>query len=229
MVYITGDTHGSIDISKLTARNFPQQKSLTKNDSLIVCGDFGCVWNGSKNDRYWQGWYDQKPFTTLFVDGNHENHRLLSEFPVINRYGGSVHQIQPSLFHLMRGEVFEIDGFKVFCMGGAASHDKHLRKPNVSWWEEEIPSMAEFDHAIKTLIKHNWCVDYIITHCAPKSIQKKLASWYENDAVTSFLQIIEENCRFKHWYFGHYHVDTAVDEKHTALYQEIIPLEGVQV
>lgn len=227
MVYITGDTHGDIDIHKLAMRNFPQQKYMSKNDSLIVCGDFGCVWDGSKCDRYWQKWYDEKSFTTLFVDGNHENHRMLAEFPIVNQYGGSVHQIQPSLFHLMRGEVFEIDGAKVFCMGGASSHDKHLRKPNISWWEEEIPSKAEFEHAVETLEKHNWCVDYIVTHCASKSIQAKIASWYENDAVTSFLQFVEENCRFKHWYFGHYHVDLDIDDRHTALYRRVLPLGGV--
>lgn len=128
--------------------------------------------------------------------------------------------------NLMRGEVFEIEGAKVFCMGGASSHDKHCRKLNVSWWEEEIPSHAEFEHAVSTLEKHNWCVDYIVTHCAPKGIQAKIANWYENDAVTSFLQFVEENCRFKHWYFGHYHVDLDVDEKHTALYNRIIPFGG---
>lgn len=43
MVHITGDTHGEIDSHKLTVKNFPQQKLMTKSDSLIVCGDFGCV------------------------------------------------------------------------------------------------------------------------------------------------------------------------------------------
>lgn len=110
MVHITGDTHGEIDSHKLTVKNFPQQKLMTKSDSLIVCGDFGCVWDGSKNDKYWQKWYEGKPFTTLFVDGNHENHKMLAEFPIENRFDGRVHQIQPSVLHLMRGEVFEIDG-----------------------------------------------------------------------------------------------------------------------
>ncbi len=224
MVYITGDTHGDIDIHKLTAKKFPEQKPMTKSDFLIVCGDFGCVWDGSKNDQYWQKWYDEKPFTTLFVDGNHENHQMLAEFPVVNQYGGLVHRIQPSLFLLMRGEVFEIDGAKIFCMDGASSHDKHLRKPNISWWEEEIPSKAEFEHAVDMLEKHKWCVDYIVTHCASKSVQAKIAGWYENDAVTSFLQFVEGNCHFKHWYFGHYHVDMKIDEKHTALYDRIISL-----
>lgn len=125
---------------------------------------------------------------------------------------------------MMRGEIFDIGGAKVFCMGGASSHDKHLRKLDVSWWEEEIPSKSEFEHAIEMLESHDWCVDYIVTHCAPKNIQSKIAGWYENDAVTSFLQVVEENCRYKHWYFGHYHIDSDVDERHTALYNRIIPM-----
>jgi spore coat polysaccharide biosynthesis predicted glycosyltransferase SpsG len=36
MIYITGDTHGSIDIKKLTADFFPEGKALTKNDYVIV-------------------------------------------------------------------------------------------------------------------------------------------------------------------------------------------------
>lgn len=226
MLHVTGDTHGCIDIAKLTSSHFPAQKSMTKNDSLLICGDFGCVWDGSNGDRFWQKWYAQKNFTTLFVDGNHENHALLAEYPVLEQFGGNTHQIQQSIFHLMRGEVFTIDGVKIFCMGGAASHDKHLRKEGVSWWPQEIPSKAEFDHAIETLEKHNWQVDLIVTHCAPKSVQAKIKDWYENDEVTSFLQLVEENCRFSHWYFGHYHVDVQVDEKHTAVYQNILQVAG---
>lgn len=229
MVYVTGDTHGSIDIKKLTTKKFPQQNSMTKDDFLIVCGDFGCVWDNSKNDLYWQKWFDDKPFTTLFVDGNHENHKLLAMFPVVERFGGKVHQIKPSVFHLMRGEIYDINGSKFFCLGGASSHDKWCRKQDVSWWEEEIPSKAEFEHAVETLEKHDWCVDYIVTHCTSKSVQAQIAHWYENDAVTSFLQFVEENCRFKHWYFGHYHVDLDVDERHTALYHRVLPLGGVRL
>ncbi|MCI5599128.1 MAG: metallophosphatase, partial [Ruminococcus sp.] len=48
MIYITGDTHQNIDISKLNTKNFPEQKELTKSDYVIICGDFGMVWNNSK-------------------------------------------------------------------------------------------------------------------------------------------------------------------------------------
>jgi len=224
MIYVTGDTHRSIDVNKLNTKNFPQQKEMTKHNAVIICGDFGCVWDGSGEDIYWRKWHSKKPYTTLFVDGNHENHKLLAEFPVGEQFGGSVHRIAPRLFHMMRGEVFDIGGAKVFCMGGAASHDKQYRKKDVSWWEEEIPSAAEFDHAIAILEKHDWCVDYIVTHCAPNRIQRKIADWFQTDQLTSFLQLVEENCKFEHWYFGHYHIDRGIDEKHTALYQKVIPL-----
>lgn len=50
-VFITGDTHCPIDIKKLNFKNFPQGKNLTKDDYVIICGDFGGVWNGKRSDE----------------------------------------------------------------------------------------------------------------------------------------------------------------------------------
>jgi hypothetical protein len=58
---------------------FPEQKDMTKDDYVIVCGDFG-IWDDSKRKRYWLKWLDEKPFTTLFVDSNHENFDLLAGY-----------------------------------------------------------------------------------------------------------------------------------------------------
>lgn len=57
-------------------RNFKKGKNLTKNDYLRITGDFGFVWDGSKTDEYWLNWLNKKPYTVLFVDGNHENFEL---------------------------------------------------------------------------------------------------------------------------------------------------------
>ena len=38
-VFLTGDTHGILDIGKLSEKNFPLQRSLTKEDYLVVLGD----------------------------------------------------------------------------------------------------------------------------------------------------------------------------------------------
>ena len=40
-VFVTGDTHGDMDIKKMNMRYFPLQKELTKDDYLIIAGDFG--------------------------------------------------------------------------------------------------------------------------------------------------------------------------------------------
>ncbi|WP_418825946.1 hypothetical protein [Paratractidigestivibacter sp.] len=49
---------------------------------------------------------------------------MLAELPETERCGGHVHIVRPNILHLMRGEVFDIDGTTVLAMGGAASHDR---------------------------------------------------------------------------------------------------------
>ena len=74
MIYITGDTHA--DFSRFNIENFPIQSDMTKNDYVIICGDFGGVWSFEEESSYEKeilDWLDSRNFTTLFVDGNHEN------------------------------------------------------------------------------------------------------------------------------------------------------------
>ena len=166
MIYVTGDTHANIDIAKLNTTRFPQQKELTKNDFVIICGDFGLCWDGSHREMWWQDWLTAKNFTTLWIDGNHENFDMLYQFPLIDKFGGKVREIAPDIYHLDRGQVLTIDGKKIFCMGGARSVDKEYRVEHISWWKEEMPSREEMERAIVALEQNNWCVDYVITHCA---------------------------------------------------------------
>ena len=95
MIYVTGDTHANIDIAKLNTTRFPQQKELTKNDFVIICGDFGLCWDGSHREMWWQDWLTAKNFTTLWIDGNHENFDMLYQFPLIDKFGGKVREIAP--------------------------------------------------------------------------------------------------------------------------------------
>lgn len=224
MVFITGDTHANIDISKLNSKNFSRQKTLTKNDYLIVCGDFGLVWDGSPREIYWQDWLASKNFTTLFVDGNHENFDILRCMPLHEMFGGYVREIVPGIYHLERGQVLEIDGKKIFVMGGARSVDKEYRIEHISWWKEEMPSKEEMEYALASLDTVDWEVDAVVTHCAPKLIQRKIASWYENDQMTSFLDRICSDLKFKKWYFGHYHIDRQIDDKFFALFNNVVPM-----
>lgn len=224
MIYITGDTHGSIDIRKLNKRYF-DDSTLTKNDFLIICGDFGLVWDNSPEEQFWLNWLNKKNYTTLFIDGNHENHSLLNSYPVEIWNGGKIHKIRDSVFHLMRGQVFTINNHTFFTMGGANSVDKDWRTPGKSWWPEEMPSNDEYIEANLNLYNYENEVDYIITHTAPTSIVNQLIPEIKPpDRLTDFLEDIKKSVKYKHWYFGHFHDDRDIDEKHTLLYYNIIPL-----
>lgn len=81
---------------------------------------------------WWRSWLNDRPFTTLFVDGNHEIFDLLNAYPVENWHGGKIHRIAPSIIHLMRGQLFDIEGKSFFTMGGAESHDREFRTIGIS-------------------------------------------------------------------------------------------------
>lgn len=224
MIYITGDTHIPIDISKLSGKRFPEQKMLTRDDFVIICGDFGGVWDGKNEELYYRKWLDGKNFTTLFVDGNHENFHMLKQFPTVDFCGGKARKIGENIYHLMRGEVYTIDEKKIFTFGGASSHDRAFRIEGKSWWKEELPSDEEMQYARKNLEKCDGRIDAVITHCAPSSVQQMLCRDYETDILTDFFDELKEKISYKKWFFGHYHVDCVLDERHIAVYYEKIQL-----
>ncbi len=76
MVYIIGDTHG--DNSYIY--NIQHKENLTKDDYIIVCGDFGFVWNGDYKRQLYK-LHKCTEATILFVEGNHSNFDLLENFP----------------------------------------------------------------------------------------------------------------------------------------------------
>ena len=247
MIYITGDTHS--DFSRFTEENFPIQSEMTKDDYIIICGDFGGVWTfeeESKREKEALDWLNNKNFTTLFVDGNHENYTRLYNYPIEEWKGGKVHKIRDSVLHLMRGEIFDIDNKKIFAFGGARSHDiqdgilnldeeekiyeyrkrgAYFRIRDFSWWDLELPTNQEMENGIENLEKINYKVDYIISHCCPTSIQALINPIYKRDILTDYLQQISEKCTFKKWYFGHYHDYRQVNAQFTLLYEDILPLE----
>ena len=225
MIYATGDTHGHIDIRKLTVKNFPAQEYMTKDDLLIIAGDFGLVWNNSKEENYWLDWLEDKNFTTLFVDGNHENYSLLNSYETKDWMGGQVHEIRPSVKHLMRGEVFELQGKKFFTFGGARSHDKEHRIAWQSWWPQEEPNYTEINHGICQLEKHNNKVDYVITHTGPSSIVDDIFEGLgprSSDPTEKVLEEFKKTVTFNQWIFGHLHKNIISEDKRFILLYDVI-------
>ena len=248
MIYITGDEHG--DFRRFNEDIFPEQAKMTKDDYVIICGDFGGVWTKDEESIWETIRLDQlesKSFTTLFVDGNHENFDRLYSYPVEEWHGGKVHKIRPSVIHLMRGQVYNIDGKKIFTFGGARSHDisggilelndpdfekkkekldrglKPYRINHFSWWEQEMPSIEEMEEGRKNLEANGNKVDFIVSHCCASSTLALLShGMFEPDYLSDYLEEIRQKVQFKKWFFGHYHDNRMINSEEILLYEQII-------
>lgn len=248
MIFVTGDCHSDFD--RFSKSIFPEQEEMTKEDYVIICGDFGGVWNKDKEsarETWWMDWLEEKPFTTLFVDGNHENFDRLYSYPVEEWHGGKVHKIRPSVIHLMRGQVFTIEGKKIFTFGGASSHDisggilepedpdfKQKKKEldrgwepyrinHVSWWAQELPTVDEMEEGRKNLEANGNEVDFIVSHCCSSSTQVFLGGGlFRPDYLTDYFEGIRQQVKFKKWFFGHYHNNRNVNAEELLLYEQIV-------
>lgn len=225
-LFFVGDTHGSIEINKLSFKHFPLGRELTKEDIVCICGDVGLVWDNSRTDNYWQNWCEDLPFTVVGCLGNHENYNLIRQMPTEIWNGGLVRKIRPHVMFLENGEIFNLNGHSIFVMGGATSLDKTYRKEGKSWWPQEIPSYQEFEYASNNLKKHDFKVDTIVSHCAPNSIIDATYKFLPfHDSVTNYLEkFVNENVAFQNWFIGHYHTDRTIYNKFHILYDDFIEL-----
>ena len=83
MIYLTGDLHG--DFERFRSK---EMKKLKKGDTLIVCGDFGFVWDGSKKEQSILKKLGKSKYQILFIEGTHDNLDLLSQYPQEEWNGG---------------------------------------------------------------------------------------------------------------------------------------------
>lgn len=261
MIYITGDTHG--DFERFT--KYQRQKlpfDLTESDYVIICGDFGLLWEKNGTFQYNLKWLSGLPFQILWVQGNHENYDMIAEYQMEKWKGGKArHIVRDKIILLERGQIFNIEGKIFFTFGGASSHDiqggvldrdssayhtdrKKAKKSglcyrikHVSWWEQELPSEYEMLEGLRNLELANYQVDYVITHCASNYIEHKLEElhssldscrrFYEQNVLTDYFERLEDRLQYKHWFCGHYHKNLRIDEKHTILYEKMIPLSEI--
>ena len=226
MIYITGDIHG--DKSRFESSAV---RNLKKGDTLIICGDFGFLWDGSKREQKVLEKLGKKKFNICFVDGTHENFELLNSYKVEKWNGGKVHNITGNIYHLMRGQVFEIEGMKFFTMGGGESPDIDIRFENNSWSKFELPSREELLEGAENLEQVDCKVDFVITHEPPVKIKTFLALKDGDESsvngLNTYLEELSGSCEFRRWFFGSMHLDKYVSSTHVCVFRKVInPLTG---
>lgn len=228
-IFLTGDLHGHIGFNKLREFNKSAGSGLTKTDYLIILGDFGLIFSPIETDteKKLLNWLDKEAkWTTLFIDGNHENFSRLwnkDNYPIEKMFQNDVSKINNSVYYLHRGLHYSINGLDIITIGGAGSIDKQHRIPGISWWPEETIKREDIDRLQKSMTQcqHR---PIILSHCAPKRIvdelinKKKIfgpsffqSSEYLLDEIYDIYRTI------KAWFFGHYHCDCIINNAFTPL------------
>ena len=221
MIYVTGDTHGDFERFKA-----PEFKKLSKGDILIICGDFGFIWNDSRKERAILKKLAMKEYTIAFVDGCHENFDILESLPETDWNGGRARIIEKNIIHLMRGQVYEIEGKKIFTFGGGHSQDYDFRRDSDNWWVREQPTHEEIMKGVQNLKKNENTVDYVITHEPPASLKDCLGiDVFQRLEVHAFFDEIIRLCHYQKWFFGKCHIDKHIPIKFYAVFNDIIPLK----
>ena len=224
LICITGDMHGELE-----RFNDKRIKSLKKGDVLIVCGDFGFLWDGSKKERAILRTIGRKRFYTLFVEGCHENYDMLERTPEREFCGGVVNVISGNLMHLKRGHVFNLQGYKFFAFGGGQTKDIDIRRESKTWYEAELPSTEEIKQAALNLKANGSEIDYIITHEPPASMKEFLG--FETRQIShmhTFFDAVKNDCKFKMWFFGKAHVNKVIPPKYHCLFDDVKVLKNTE-
>jgi hypothetical protein len=224
MLYITGDTYGSP--ARLSKETMPFANRWTKKDFLIVCGDFGFLFAGGTREELALRELSFRPYTILFVDGNHENFNMLAACPIVHWKGGLARRVRRNIYQLLRGQVYEIEGKTIFTMGGACSIDRVRRHEGVDWWPEDMPSAQEYALARENLDKCSRNVDYVITHTAPETVMSQIYGEHECEKeLNGFLQWVMDSVAYRRWFFGHLHMDAALENNLYAMFLSVREVE----
>ncbi len=224
MIYVTGDMHA--DLSRFKD---PALRKLRKQDALIICGDFGFIWDGSKREKKLLKKIGKLPYNVLFVEGSHENYDLLEQYEVSEWCGGKTRLISGRLRQLMRGQVFTIAEKTVFTFGGGQTDDIYELVEGSNWWQREIPSEEELAEGLENLEKVGNAVDFVITYEPPSKMQDFLVGTGDRNHINTYLNEIYEKIDFKSWFFGKLHLNKLVPPKYYAVYDNVVVADNTKI
>jgi len=213
-IYITGDTHREFD----RIRYFCEKNKTIKNDIIIILGDAGINYYLFGMDDNLKAEIDMMPVTLFCIHGNHEERPFnIPSYEERQWHGGTVYiePKYPNIIFAKDGEIYDFNGRKYIAIGGAYSVDKYYRQLHgYPWFSSEQPSDEIKAYVEKQLEKTGWNIDGVFSHTTPKSYEPTWAFLPSIDqsrvdkTTELWLDEIEKKLTYKHWYAGHFHVDS---------------------
>ncbi|MBQ2756199.1 MAG: metallophosphoesterase [Oscillospiraceae bacterium] len=220
MIYITGDFHGEYEKFRSA-----EMRKLKKGDTLIICGDFGFLWDGGRAENQIIKKIGKKKYKVLFVEGAHENYKAFDEYPDSEVFGGEGKIIYGNLIMLKRGNIYEIEGKKVLAFGGGIGEyieNTELTEGTIS----RLPTEEDMERTKANIKAQGDEVDLVVTHDCPMLIRGSIIGNSEDmNHLHIFLQVLSERMCFKRWYFGSYHLDRQISSAYRAVYDDVVKVD----
>lgn len=234
-LFVTGDLHGRSYLRKLDAFAAEFGSALSRDDVLVILGDFSVPWScpPDDTDRALIDHIDAYPFTTTFIDGNHENYDAIDALPVARDalFGGTTtRRLAPHVHRLLSARAYRIADHDILVMGGAKSIDADALAKAGSWWPREVPSEAT-KASLKRIVSRKKRFDIVFTHTPPTRQLKVHAdavmeTWQPDDYTDWLDANIAAKVRFGQWFYGHMHDDRPWETPYTPLMHVIYDVDG---
>lgn len=209
-IYSIGDIDGKLsrfNVSWIKHNTGALKLSSKDENFVIVTGNLGLVTKDAfcgENRTFSHDEFQllhKKPYTILFLEGETDWYEKYYKHSITNEeyMGGKVHKFERNVYHLRRGEIYQLNRFKIFAFGGS------FKKIDE---DEFIPNEEEVDYAIENLKKHKNKVDAIYTHFSPMEYEflnidkPKEEIERRKNVYDKLVNYIKKKVKFKRWFYG---------------------------
>ena len=196
MIYVASDTHG--DMSVFSSKAF---RSLKAEDTLIIAGDFGFLWEDNDRERKALKKIGARKHRTVFSLGENDAPALYEAFPEAEIDGNRVLCLGGNLFMAAEG-IYEAEGKKLLLCGNGVDRTED---------EEE-------EYLKRVLSAADNEVYGVITYEPPFSVGEFLCGEYESGKLGFLFDRLKGNFKFEKWYFGRLHKDVRIPGKYRAVF-----------
>lgn len=202
-ILFVGDTHGQIDLI-----NFAIEYGKSCNvERIIQVGDFGFFPN------LYPSFLDslKSPIPFYFIDGNHDDHSILSLY----RHENSPINLEDigynsyNFFYIPRGYIERLGSLQVLFIGGANSIDYKGRVEYIDWWANEGIDQEDFYRCIGNSSYTD--IDVIVSH---EGITNEIINFKEKSSSRIAIEQLVKTIKPKLLIHGHHHISyTSVKNK----------------